>query len=368
MCVEFPELEPLTAGGTPAVIAGPCSAETEEQVMDTACALAAGGVTVFRAGLWKPRTMPGCFDGVGERGLPWMERVKAETGMALATEVAIPEHAAAALDAGIDILWLGARTVSDPFAVQRVADCLAARPEKPAVLVKNPLSPDIDLWTGALLRIYNAGVRRLGAVHRGFCTYGRSEYRNDPLWSVPFELRRRYPSLPLLCDPSHIAGRRGLVEQVAARALDMGFDGLIVESHCRPEAALSDAAQQLTPGRLLQFMAMHPAVRAAEAPADCLDELRARIDAVDAELIDLLARRMAVSAEIGRMKKDSNMTAVQPRRFNDMMSGRLAAGAARGLDPTFLSRLWTVIHEESVRCQTDVMLGDTPTDGAEAEK
>lgn len=238
------------------IIAGPCSAESASQIDATARPLADAGVAVFRAGAWKPRTMPGGFEGVGAPAIGWLSDVKAATGMLVATEVATAAHVELALAGGIDYLWLGARTVANPFAVQEIADAIAASGKSPAVLVKNPISPDIDLWIGAISRLYGAGVKHLGAVHRGFTNYGTdSAYRNDPRWSVAFELRRRLPSLPLLCDPSHIAGRRDLVPIVAAKAMSMGFDGLIIESHCNPDAALSDAAQQLTPDEVTRMLA-----------------------------------------------------------------------------------------------------------------
>ena len=236
-----------------AVPAGPCSAETEQQTLDAARALSAAGVKVFRAGIWKPRTMPGCFEGVGDVGLQWLQRVKSETGMAVATEVATVEHVRAALDAGIDILWIGARTSANPFAMQDVADLLKGHDEV-TVLVKNPVNPDLELWMGALQRIHNAGITRLGAVHRGFSSAGQHIYRNDPQWHIPFELRRHAPGMTLLCDPSHIGGKRQYVEQLSQIALDTGFDGLMIESHCHPESALSDSAQQVTPGMLKEIL------------------------------------------------------------------------------------------------------------------
>lgn len=353
----FKSLKPLSEKSGRIIIAGPCSAESEEQVMATARALAAGGVGIFRAGVWKPRTMPGGFEGRGAEALPWLTRVKRETGMEIATEVATAEHVEAALSAGVDILWIGARTVANPFAVQEIADALAAATAKPTVLVKNPVSPDINLWIGALQRIYTSGVRRLGAVHRGFTEYYTpTPYRNEPHWRIPFELRRRVPQMPLLCDPSHIAGARALVPQVATRAIDMGFDGLIIESHCSPCDALSDASQQLPPEELIHLIKTLPESRTnATTELPLLEEMRCRLDLIDDEMLRLLATRMEISAEIGKFKKAHGMTALQPARYTSMVDKRLSDGAARGLGKDFLRGIWAAIHEESVRRQIDEM-------------
>ena len=249
------DLQPITLPGIdprrPLVIAGPCSAETEEQVIDTARALAAEGIRIYRAGLWKPRTKPGGFEGVGTAGIPWLQRVKRETGMYTATEVATRDHVAAALKGGIDLLWIGARTAANPFAMQEIADAL--RGHDVPVLVKNPVSPDLELWIGAIERIHNAGIRRLAAIHRGFTSIDKSIYRNHPMWAIPIELHRRLPQLPIFCDPSHIGGRRELIAPLAQQAMDLGFDGLIVESHCDPDSAWSDKAQQITPRTLARI-------------------------------------------------------------------------------------------------------------------
>lgn len=355
------QFEPLTATpGSRLIIAGPCSAESEEQTLTTARALASSGIKVFRAGLWKPRTMPGNFDGVGAQGLPWLVRVKAETGMLTATEVATAEHVALTAAAGIDILWIGARTVANPFAVQEIADAISVLDTKPAVLIKNPVSPDLGLWIGALQRIYSAGVRRLVAVHRGFTAYdSASPYRNEPLWRIPFELRRRLPSLPMICDPSHIAGRRDLVGEVAARAVGMGFCGLIIESHCDPENALSDSAQQLTPADLKAMLLSLPAAGDNDSTSrPVLEEMRRDLDMIDDEIITLLGRRMDISARIGRFKKEQGITAVQPRRYTAMVDDRIAAGNARGLGEPFMRTVWAAIHEESVARQLREMKAD----------
>ena len=340
----------------PWVIAGPCSAESESQVYETAAALKAAGIGIFRAGLWKPRTHPDCFEGVGERGLPWLARVRRELGMRVATEVANARHVEKALEAGIDLLWIGARTTSNPFAIQEIADALrgCATP----VLVKNPLTPDLELWTGALERLSLAGVRRLGAVHRGFFAYGQSRYRNLPQWQLPVEIRRRFPDLPVLCDPSHIAGRREYVQELAQQAMDLGFDGLMVESHISPEHALSDAAQQLTPAAL-QDMLQTLVIRSADTEnrhyRESMDELRLRIDAIDDELIDLLASRLEIADRIGEYKRQNNITILQTGRWEKVLERVFARGAERGLDAGFLARLFALIHQASIDRQTQVM-------------
>ena len=335
--------------GSPVIIAGPCSAETERQTLDTAHALSAMGVKVFRAGIWKPRTMPGGFEGVGDKGLAWLQAVKRETGMAVATEVATVEHVRAALDAGIDILWMGARTSANPFAMQDIADALQGH-EDVTVLVKNPVNPDLDLWLGALLRIMGAGITMLGAVHRGFSSAGAHIYRNDPQWHIPFELRRMAPHMTILCDPSHIGGKRQYVEQLSQIALDTGFDGLMIESHCEPDKALSDSAQQVTPA-VLQGILQRLVVRSGAPVEDELSLLRQQIDDCDHELLAVLTRRMSVAREIGRFKKENNLRVVQPQRYQDMIDARLDEASHLGLNQDFTQRVMQAIHEESVRQQ-----------------
>ncbi|MCH5334742.1 MAG: bifunctional 3-deoxy-7-phosphoheptulonate synthase/chorismate mutase type II [Alistipes sp.] len=341
-----PLLDSYTAG--PIIIAGPCSAESRRQVMQTAAALAAGGVRIFRAGVWKPRTKPGGFEGAGEQALGWLAEVRRTTGMYIATEVATGRHAELALKAGIDILWLGARTSSSPFAVQEIADALSG--SDAAVLVKNPVSPDLELWSGALERIYNRGIRRLAAVHRGFSLYETGIYRNDPHWSVPVMLRRRYPSLPVLCDPSHIGGRREAVAQLSQQALDLGFDGLIIESHISPGEALSDAAQQLTPDELLRLTSTLK-VRGESRDDMPITEMRAEIDSLDDELLALLSRRMEVSGRIGEYKRRHGIKILQPERYDELLSSRSAHGLKLGLDVKFVREILRIIHEESIRRQ-----------------
>lgn len=273
------KIEPLALPGVdtqrPIVIAGPCSAETEEQVLETAQGLASRGVKIFRAGIWKPRTKPGGFEGIGAEGLAWLKKVKKETGMLVSTEVATKDHVFEALKAGIDILWIGARTTVNPFAVQEIADALKG--VDVPVLIKNPVNPDLELWIGAFERLYGAGIHRLGAIHRGFSSYDKKIYRNLPLWHIPIELRRRIPNLPILCDPSHIGGKRELIAPLCQQAMDLGFDGLIVESHCNPDAAWSDAAQQVTPD-VLDYILNLLVIREQHHTTENLNELRRQID------------------------------------------------------------------------------------------
>lgn len=353
------DLLPLSIHGLqtpkPLIIAGPCSAESLEQVLATARPLAAAGIPVLRAGIWKPRTKPGGFEGVGIPGLPWLAAAKAATGMAVATEVATRAHTLAAVQAGVDILWIGARTSANPFAVQEVADALAETGFDGPVLVKNPVNPDLELWIGALQRVYNAGIRRLGAIHRGFSAYGAHLYRNMPEWRIPIELRRRMPALPIICDPSHIAGRRELVPALAQQALDMGFDGLIVESHCCPDCALSDKAQQLTPQALAQMVAGLTVRRGAD-DSESLRLLRDEIDGIDREIVDMLARRMAVCREIGQHKHALRMPVLQTDRYDSLLSSRAAQGVEMGMSDDFMRAILSAIHEESVRQQL-AMLG-----------
>ena len=298
------DIKPLSFDGVnpdkPLVIAGPCSAESESQVLDTAKSLAKNGIKIFRAGIWKPRTKPGGFEGVGIKGLLWLQEVKKETGMLTATEVANHEHVVAALDSGVDILWIGARTSANPFAMQEIADALKGHNDV-TVLVKNPVNPDIELWIGAMLRIYNAGVRRIGAIHRGFSTYGKHLFRNEPQWHIPIELHRRIPNLPILCDPSHMGGKRELIGPISQQALDMGFNGLIIESHCNPDCALSDAKQQVTPDSL-NLIINTLVLRQTKQSTENLALLRQRIDECDNELLEVLSRRMAIAREIGQYK------------------------------------------------------------------
>lgn len=349
------ELKPLglpSDNERPFVIAGPCSAESEEQVMTTAKQLADKGCHMFRAGVWKPRTKPGGFEGNGEAALPWMAEVKKETGMLVATEVATPEHVELALKYGVDLLWVGARTTANPFAVQALADSLKG--VDVPVLVKNPVNPDIELWIGAMERINQAGITRLGAIHRGFSSYDKKIYRNLPMWQIPIELKRRYPDLPIVCDPSHIGGRRDLVAPLCQQAMDLGLDGLIVESHCNPDNAWSDAKQQVTP-EVLDYILSLLVVRDETMTTEGITQLRHQIDELDNQLMDLLAKRMRVCREIGQYKKEHNMTVLQTTRYNEILDKRGAQGALCGMSPQFAAQIFEHIHEESVRQQIEII-------------
>jgi len=336
----------------PVVIAGPCSAETEEQVMETAKDLAKNGVRIFRAGIWKPRTKPGGFEGVGSVGLTWLQEVKKETGMLVATEVANKQHVEEALNAGVDVLWIGARTSANPFAMQEIADSLVGA-DVP-VLVKNPVNPDLELWIGAMQRIYNAGIRQIGAIHRGFSAYGKHLYRNMPQWHIPIELRRRMPELTLICDPSHIGGKRELVAPLSQQAMDMGFDGLIVESHCDPDSAWSDKSQQVIP-EVLNFIINMLVVRDTTQTTESLTLLRQQIDQIDNDLLEALSKRMRISREIGQYKKEHSMPVVQTGRYDDILNSRAAAAEELGMNGDFMKTVYQAIHEESVRQQIEVL-------------
>lgn len=348
----FPDIDT----SKPIIIAGPCSAETEEQVLTTARELAANGIRIFRAGIWKPRTHPGGFEGVGEVGLQWLAKVKAETGMYISTEVANRVHVRQALDAGVDMLWIGARTSANPFAMQEIADALAGIGKDVPVLVKNPVNPDLELWIGAMQRIYNAGVRRIGAIHRGFSAYGKHLYRNMPQWRIPIELRRRFPDLPVFCDPSHIGGKRELIASISQQALDMSFSGLIVESHCDPDCAWSDKAQQITPD-VLNFILHTLVLRDKSTSTESLALLRQQIDRIDDELLELLDKRMRVAREIGVYKKEHSMPVIQAGRYSDLMQRRVSAAQELGMSADFMRSVLAAIHEESVRQQIEIVNG-----------
>lgn len=339
----------------PLVIAGPCSAESEEQVMQVASELAARGISFFRAGIWKPRTRPGCFEGVGKVGLPWLSRVKRELGLRVTTEVATAEHVELALAAGVDLMWVGARTTTNPFAVQDIADAL--RGCDVPVLVKNPVNPDIELWVGALERLNNAGITRLGAIHRGFSSYGEKCYRNAPQWQLPIELRRRLPGLPLFCDPSHIAGKRELIMSLSQQAMDLNFDGLMIETHCTPYCALSDARQQVTPDELSAILSrlVH---RATPADSSEFQTYREQIDEIDKELMRLLSKRMEISREIGELKREKGMVVFQPYRYKEIMERYLNFCSNGKLEADAVREIFEVIHSESVRQQLSIMNDD----------
>lgn len=338
----------------PLIIAGPCSAESREQLLETAVSLSKTGIRILRAGIWKPRTKPGGFEGVGEKGLAWLAEAKAATGMLTATEVATPAHVEASVNAGVDILWIGARTSANPFAVQEIAHAIVTTGRDIPVLVKNPVNPDLELWIGALERLYSSGITRLGAIHRGFSAYGHHIYRNPPQWHIPIELRRRFPTLPLIADPSHIGGRRDFIAPLARQALDMGFDGLIIESHCRPDNALSDAAQQLTPDQLKEILDNIKRREGSCAEITEVQLLRQQIDALDSDLLEIIAKRMEISRRIGKYKKEHNIPVIQTERYDTLLQSRISQAAATDIPADFVSRLFSLIHEESVRLQVDL--------------
>jgi len=340
----------------PMCIAGPCSAESEEQVMETARGLNAFGIHVYRAGIWKPRTHPGSFEGVGSVGLKWLRRVKQELGMKVCTEVASEKHVLECLKYGVDIIWVGARTSANPFLMQEIADALEGT-DIP-VLVKNPVNPDLDLWVGALERLNRAGIRKLGVIHRGFSTSAPILYRNDPGWRIAIELRTRYPRMAFFADPSHMAGDRRYLQELSQRAMDLGLDGLMVESHCAPDKALSDAKQQLTPRdlqTLLESLVIRENTSSNEAYRDGMDALRARIDVIDENLLKLLRDRMDVSRAIGVYKKDHNVAILQAGRWEQLLQDMVTKAAAMGISEEAVRAIMTAIHDESVRVQNKVL-------------
>ncbi|MFC2090286.1 chorismate mutase [Bacteroidota bacterium] len=356
------ELKPLDfledASIRPIIMAGPCSAESEEQVLNTAKEIAAIGVKIFRAGIWKPRTRPNAFEGIGSVGLPWLQAVKKETGMLVSTEVANVKHVYEALKYGIDILWIGARTSANPFAVQEIADSLMG--VDIPVFVKNPVNPDADLWIGAIERINQAGIKKIAAIHRGFSTYDKSIYRNAPHWQVPIELRRRIPEMPIITDPSHICGNRELLYDISQKAMDLNFDGLIIETHINPDKAWSDAKQQVTPAGLKSILD-RLILRMPDVDADLmltLAELRDEIDKLDDKLINLVEDRMNVVEKIGTYKKDNNITILQNKRWDDMLRSRLTLGERKGLSEDFINKFFRAIHQESINKQTRIMNED----------
>lgn len=340
----------------PLVIAGPCSAETEEQVMEVARELKNSDVSIFRAGIWKPRTRPGGFEGVGEIGLKWLQKAKAETGMLLAVEVANLQHVKLALEYGIDVLWIGARTTVNPFAVQEIADALQNTDK--IVLLKNPVNPDLSLWLGGLERLHNAGIKKLGVIHRGFSTYEKTKYRNIPEWQLAIELQSRFPDLPLICDPSHISGRRDMILEVSQQALDLNYDGLMIETHCNPDKAWSDAAQQVTPDALKQIF-IDLKIRKETDEADDYNQklsgLRAQIDELDSKLINVLAKRMKIADSIGLLKKEKNVAVLQSSRWHQVLGKMIEEGEQKGLSEEFILKLFKAIHQESIVHQEKII-------------
>ena len=340
----------------PLVIAGPCSAETEDQVVKIAKELKDSDATVLRAGIWKPRTRPGNFEGVGALGLKWMQTAKQETGMLTATEVANPNHVDLALKHDIDILWLGARTTVSPFIVQEIADALKGTDK--IVLVKNPVNPDLPLWLGAIERLHTSNIEKLGAIHRGFSTYEKTRYRNNPNWQIPIELQNRFPDLPLICDPSHIAGRRDIIFDICQTALDLNFDGLMVETHYDPDNAWSDAKQQVTPATLIQMMVDLKIRKATDTEAEyrnTLNTLRTQIDVVDHQLIEMLGKRMQVADKIGTLKKSKNVAILQTKRWNEILGKMILEGESQNLSEEFVLKIFKAIHQESINHQEKIM-------------
>lgn len=336
----------------PLVIAGPCSAETEEQVISTARQLAANGVKIFRAGVWKPRTKPGGFEGIGSPALKWMMEAEKETGMYMATEVATEKHVYEALKYGIDMLWIGARTAANPFAVQEIADTLKG--VDIPILIKNPVNPDLELWIGAIERLYNVGIKRLGVIHRGFSTPDKTIYRNLPQWHIPIELKRRFPTLPVICDPSHIGGDRKLIAKLSQQAMDLNYSGLIIESHCSPDEAWSDKAQQITPDTLKDILE-NLVIRDTVQTTEDLSDLRNQIDDLDNELLQLLAKRMRISREIGQYKLEHGMPILQTQRYDQILTDRAGQGQRMEMSGDFVKQVLESIHAESVRQQMVVM-------------
>jgi chorismate mutase len=341
----------------PLIISGPCSAETEDQVLETAQRLQkTGKVDVLRAGIWKPRTRPGSFEGIGTKGLPWLQQARKVTGLLTAVEVATAKQVEDALHFDVDILWIGARTTVNPFSVQEVADALRGV-DKP-VLIKNPINPDLELWIGAVERVAKAGIKEIGLIHRGFSSYGNSEYRNAPMWHLAIEMKRRNPELLMINDPSHICGRRDILQEVAQKAIDLDYDGLIIESHIDPDNAWSDAKQQITPERLAEMLGditwRREDVASAEYHA-ALEKLRAQIDHLDDELMQIISQRMKVAEKIGQYKKENNITVLQTARWNEILERATAKGNKLGLSSDFITRYFDAVHLESINHQTKVL-------------
>jgi len=340
----------------PLVVAGPCSAETEDQVLKIAHELKDSDVNYFRAGIWKPRTRPGNFEGVGALGLKWLQKVKAETGMKTATEVANAAHVKLALEHDIDLLWIGARSTVSPFIVQEIADALEGTDK--IVLVKNPVNPDLALWLGGIERLYSANIKNLGVIHRGFSTYEKTRYRNNPEWQIAIELQNRFPDLPLICDPSHITGKRDMIFEVSQTALDLNFNGLMIETHTDPDKAWSDAAQQVTPDSLIKLMEDLKIRKATDTEADyrnTLNTLRTQIDVIDHQLIDILGKRMKIADAIGELKKDKNVAVLQSKRWNEILGKMILEGEQNKLSEEFILRVFKAIHQESINKQEKIL-------------
>ncbi|MBJ25372.1 MAG: 3-deoxy-7-phosphoheptulonate synthase [Flavobacteriaceae bacterium] len=340
----------------PLVIAGPCSAETEQQVLKIAIDLKDTDVTIFRAGIWKPRTRPGMFEGVGAIGLKWLQKVKEHTGLLTAVEVANSSHVKLAIEHGIDVLWIGARSTVSPFIVQEIADSLQGTDK--IVLVKNPVNPDLSLWLGGIERLYSANIKKLGVIHRGFSTYEKSKYRNNPEWQIAIELQSKFPDLPLICDPSHIAGRRDLIFNLSQRALDLNYDGLMIETHCDPDNAWSDAAQQVTPSSLVDIMKdlkIREMTIDKEEYQNQLDGYRQKIDNSDQLLLEILGKRMDVAEKIGLLKKSNNVAVLQNKRWNEILGKMIIDGESHGLSEEFILKIFKAIHQESINHQQNIL-------------
>lgn len=355
--MKFEEITNWLPGEKPLLIAGPCGAESREQLLQTARGLKAlNRVALFRAGVWKPRTRPNAFEGRGEEALEWLKDVKAETGLKITVEVANAQHTELALRHGVDVLWIGARTTVNPFSVQEVADVLKG--VDVPVMVKNPVHADLQLWIGAIERIYNSGISKIAAVHRGFHFYGKTKYRNKPMWQLPIELRTLFPDLPFICDPSHISGNRELIPSVAQKALDLGMNGLMIESHINPAVALSDAEQQLTPdalGKMMSGLIIRKANTENTVVTDKLAELRNIIDEVDDELMNVLKKRLQIIEEIGRYKKEHDITIFQLERWQEILRTRGQWADKMGISRQHVERLCQLLHEESIRVQNNLM-------------
>ena len=345
----------------PSVVAGPCSAETEEQVMETARGLKELGINVFRAGIWKPRTHPGSFEGIGSEGLKWMQKARNEYGLKISTEVASEKHVYECLKFGVDLVWIGARTTANPFLMQEIANAL--KDTDIPVLVKNPVNPDLDLWIGALERLNRAGIRKLGVIHRGFSTFDKIKYRNDPQWQIAVELRSRYPELPFFVDPSHMGGSKDYIREISQRSLDLGFEGLMIESHCNPSVALSDAKQQLTPPELSDLLYNQIVVREKDSDSpewkENIDQLRAKIDIIDENILYALGSRMKISRQIGEYKKNNNIAILQTSRWDAILAKVVEAGKEYGLPEKFLKDVFNAIHEASVEAQNEIISGSS---------
>ena len=340
----------------PLVIGGPCSAETEQQVLKIAHELKESDVTIYRAGIWKPRTKPGMFEGVGAIGLKWLKKVKDETGLLTATEVANKNHVELAIENDVDILWIGARSTVSPFIVQEIADALEGTDK--IILVKNPVNPDLALWLGGIERLYKANIKKIGLIHRGFSTYEKTKFRNNPEWQIAIEVKNRFPDLPMICDPSHISGRRDLIFDISQAALDLNFEGLMIESHWDPDNAWSDAKQQVTPSRLIEIMKdlkVRKKTTDEESYKHQLNNLRAQIDVADQTLLDTLGKRMKVANEIGILKKSNNVAILQNKRWNEILGKMILDGEERDLSEEFILKVFKAIHQESINKQEKIL-------------